>query len=394
VDSRDFISTQEIIAEATEYLNDSNFSHGIGKSLYELMVHRSIESLALSTFFQKVTKDIFNWNKCGDGTIPIPQNLFNVRELYLFNSSCDGGRSCQEVTKEIPSDTTFQYEAVISPVAEDPTIETIVVNGVNYTLNFLIVHNDPSIPAILQAMLNALGFGSIFTVSVGGGLKINVSCTADIMNKFVVNYHAGKQDFPFTQFSGCTTTVTTVECTDGAGDGNGECNECCSCKSCWTSFVEAHWKRTFNKFGSTGIKTAKITSSNLDPVYMRRVNVPGNLYYFGMQDGIIAMSDNAKSFKNMRIVANGFGSDNNELPIIPRALRQVTIDMITMSACKKLMLVYPEYKSMYQVYYTALYGDNTVQNPGSYLRAERYVKSLNTKQRNDLFEYFGNIDIK
>lgn len=269
MDSNDFISTDEIIAEASEYINDSDFTHGVGKSFYELIVHRAIEKLALATFYQKVTKDIFNWNSDGNGLVAMPRNLFNVREMYIFNSSCDNERN-----------------------------------------------------------------------------SITEPC------------------------------------------------ECCTCQTCWTSFQEVHWKRTFNKFGSSGIKTSKITSFQRDPVYLRRVNVPSNLYYFGIQNGVIALSDNCSGFKNLRIVANGFGTDNCELPIIPRALREVCVNMCIERATYKMKFAYPEYRTHWMDSQRDLYGDNTVQNPGSWLSATRYVVSLNSKQRNDMFEYFGNIDIK
>jgi len=283
MDSNDFVSTEEVVAEATIALSDENFTHGIGKSLYEMYAHRAIESLAINTFFAKVTKDIFDWNSCGSGILPMPKNMFNIKELYLFNSSCDKSR-CSD----------------------------------------------------------------------------NDSCI--------------------------------------------EQKTCCSSKSCWTQFVEAHWKREFNKFGSTRLKTAKIAPGHADPVYLKGANyveltnistrTAGTLVYFGVQNGEIAFSDNAILFKNVRIVANGFGATNCELPIIPRPLRNVVIDMIKVSACQKLMIIYPEYKQMYSVYYTNLNGDGSLSNPGSMLLAQRYISSLNSKQRKDLFEYFGNADVK
>lgn len=283
--SNDFVSTEEIVAEVTEHLSDSDFTHGIGRSFYELMVHRTLEDMSLSLYFNKVTKDIFSWNKCGSGLLDIPKNLFNVSEIYLFNSSCDKeSGSCSGTTEE--------------------------------------------------------------------------SCGC----------------------SGCAT------------------------RTCWTSFVEAHWKRMFNKFGSTGIKTAKIAPGKVDPVYLRdftysdmpstTTRPTGTLVYFGIQNGQIAFSDSANCFHNVRIVANGFSSDNCELPIIPRELRNVCVDTVKLKACQKMMVYFDEYKPMYQVYKLDLYGDNSVQNPGSQLKAERFIKSLNRKQRDDLFEYFGNIDIK
>lgn len=291
--TNDFVSTEEVVAEVTDMLSDSDFTHGIGKSMYETMVHRVLEDMSLHMYFNKVTKDIFNWNTCGNGILSPPKNMFNISEVYLFNSSCD--------TEE----------------------------GVD-------------------------------------------SC-------------AGQ-------------TVTQCGCED-------RCERSCCCnKSCWSAFVQAHWKRMFNKFGSTGIKTAKIAPGNIDPVYLRdytysdmptnTTRPTGTLVFCNWQNADIAFSDSALCYRNVRLVGNGFASDNCSLPIIPRELRNVCVDTVMLKACTKLMLYFDEYKPMYQVYKLALYGDNSVQNPGSQLKAERFIKSLNRKQRDDLFEYFGNIDIK
>lgn len=281
--SNDFVPVDEIVAEAAMFLDDTHFNHGASRPFYELIVHREVEHLAINTFFAKITKDIFDWNACGEGIIAMPKNMFNIRNIYLFNSSCDKEREIGE---------------------------------------------------------------------------------------------------------------------DGCGCGS----ECCKSKQCWSEFVEAHWKREFNKFGSTRIKTAKVAPDHNDPVYGNYYNgsnpassinrQPGVLVYYGVQNGEICISDSGLKYKNMRIVSNTFGTDNCKLPIIPRALRRACVDKCILDVCTKIMRAYPEYKEFYKIYYSNYYGDGGTTKPGSYLEAERYVKRLDTKSRNDMFEYFGNIEIK
>jgi len=302
MDSIEFITTEEIVAEGVEYLGVTSFTKGVGRSFYELIVHRAVEDLALHTFFQVVTKDVYNWNcgcgsSCSGGTngiLPLPKNMFNVKEIYLFNSQCDSKRQS-------------------------------------------------------------------------------------------------------TSGCGCSSQTVPGNSDTVGGDEIG----CCKNKDCWQYFVEAHWARTFNRFGSSGIKTKTLPGFGHDPVHGKRFwgNSGSSLYggclvYFGIQTGNICISDSGFNFKNMRIVANGFGTDNCELPLIPRPLRQVCVDLLKYKGALKLMVLYPEYKAMYQAYKNDLYGDGSNQNPGSWLRAERHVKSLNTKQRNDMSIYYGNIDIK
>jgi hypothetical protein len=289
VNSSDFISVDEVVSEAASFLRDEEFTHGLGKTFYEMLAHRAIEDLALNTFFQTVTKDIYDWNACGTLIISTPKNLFNIKGLFLFNSSCDKKRCGTD--------------------------------------------NDQ-----------------------------------------------------------CADS-STDNCNQNANCGD-DVGECCKSKSCWTEFQEAHWKRNFNRFGSTGVKTAKIAPGHYDKVYLTERGAPSGLIYFGMQNGEMCFSDNANCYKNLRIIANGFGTDNDKLPIIPRELRRVIVDTIKYKGCIAIMPTHPEYGNMYKVYYNELYGDGSIQNPGSYLAARRFIISMNSKQRNDLFEYFGNIEIK
>jgi len=271
--SSEFISTDEIVSEASEYLNDSGFTHGVGRSFYETVVHRTVEELALSTFFNKVTKDIFDWNACGNGYFQMPANTFNLKEIYLFNSKCDSTREKDDEGQPCPC--------------------------------------------------------------------------------------------------GCSQS-----------------------KTCWTSFVEAHYKRQYNRFGTPGLKTSGIPGNQYDPVHARMVSVPTGLVYYGMQNGDICISDSGLSYKNVRIVANGFGSSNCELPIIPRELRKAVVDKTVERIALKIKLTHPEYRAHWIDAQSELYGNNTVQKPGSWLSATRFIVSLDSKRRDDLAEYFSNIDVK
>lgn len=401
--SNEFVSTEEVIAEASDYLNDTDFTHGVGKSFYELIAHRTIESLALNMFFATTTKDIFNWNECGTGLIDIPRNCFNIKQIYLFNSSCD--------KKENPCVTDFNpncYKVINTSQkfsAGQGVYGGVVFNGTFFAVGSPISINDGNLTAIKQHITESIDAGDIFTLIIDDNTLILTStCVCDVFDTSLTNQLKiqvnGSDPGTLVNFVFESCTDEHVTCPDDSSNctDTDRCERaCCRNRSCWSQFVEAHWKRQFNNFGSTGIKTAKIAPDHRDPVYIREARETGRwgeLVYFGIQNGQIGLSDNACSYANMRIVANGFGSDNCELPIIPRELRRVCVDKVKYDACKKIMVVFPEYMQLYAVYKNDLYGDNTVQNPGTWLQAERFIKSLNTKQRNDLFEYFGNIDIK
>lgn len=280
--SNEFVTTEEVVAEAVEYLNDTDFMHGIGRSFYELMAHRCIEELALDTFFDVKTTDIFCWNACGEGIIPIPKNCFNIKDMFLFNSSCDKDR--EHLT--------------------EPLIQT------------------------------------------------SGSCCGDSND-----HERGKHH--------------------------------------WEKFINVKYAVNYNKFGSSGLATKRRTELYREFIhgwdgYERH----RHLAYFGIQNGMICVSDTGRHWKNMRLICNTFGTDNCELPIIPRELRTACVDYIKVKACMKLMVLFPEYKQMYAVYKSDLYGDGSFMNPGSWLKATRFIVSLNSKARKDLQEYFGNIHTK
>lgn len=264
----DFVSAHEIAADAAQQIADEGFKKA-RFTFYLSVIHRAVEELALDTFYKVVTKDIFNWNECGDMKFEIPANLFNIKEIYLFNSNC------------------------------------------------------------------------------------------------------GKNE-------GCDCSVNE--------DGT---------KCCWTGYKIVHWKRLFNRFGSTGLKTSKIGAGHYDYVNAIRVIPYCGIVYAGLQDGVLALSDNAKGFANMRIVANGFASSNSELPVIPRMARQAIVDK-----CKERVLYRLKHKDPTQrqnwidAFNDLNYGAKTASNPGSWVLVRRRLGALDGWAKAALNEYFAGIDSK
>ena len=98
----------------------------------------------------------------------------------------------------------------------------------------------------------------------------------------------------------------------------------CSCKcnnqnipECWSFFREIHLKRGYDGFGGTGIKTAKITN-RYDSINRVQVYPYVDLLWYNTQNEKIISSEGTRHFKNIRIVYNGFPSNNDTLPVIPR----------------------------------------------------------------------------
>ncbi len=93
--SSEFISIEEIVSEAASLISDEGFKLA-NFGYYIMAAHRAVEELSIDTFYKKVTVDTFDWNECGDLKFEMPKNLFNIKEVYLFNSSCKTKCNCSD----------------------------------------------------------------------------------------------------------------------------------------------------------------------------------------------------------------------------------------------------------------------------------------------------------
>ena len=271
--TNDFISVDEMVAEVSLTIMDEELKLN-GRTYYAMLVHRAVEALAIESFFQIVTKDIFDWNCNGNFMFDLPANAFNLREMVFFNLAHQPAGQCQ-----------------------------------------------------------------------------------------------------------CTENNTS--------------------KQCWGAFKIAHFKSHYNSFGSTEIRTAKIAGKGgpHDAVYedyyrySNKNMIDGKgMIYFGIQNGTYTISNEAGTYKHVRIVYNGMGSDNDKLPCIPRVFRQAIIDYSVEKATRRLKVKYPNMRVIWSDSLQALNGDNRTM--GSWERAKRFAKGSDKKVNNDYQEYLANPMLK
>lgn len=97
---------------------------------------------------------------------------------------------------------------------------TLISIQINATLNLIgpytLDSNDATLAATVQAELNALGFGSVFTVAQGSDfLSISTSCSIDRMDVLSVDYGSGAENVDFESEECIEPTVTidlTIDC--------------------------------------------------------------------------------------------------------------------------------------------------------------------------------------
>jgi hypothetical protein len=109
----------------------------------------------------------------------------------------------------------------------------------------------------------------------------------------------------------------------------------------------------------------------------------GNLYFAGVQNGLLMFSSNAKSYKNVRIVYNGFGGEIGDPPLVPRLLRSVVEDMVCCTIFRALMAREARYGSLYKEYNDRLYNERT----GAFWSAKKNLSALDSWVRQDYSAY-------
>lgn len=173
----------------------------------------------------------------------------------------------------------------------------------------------------------------------------------------------------------------------------------CSSKEDITDYVKVHWKRNLS-FNTKGGKMMRIRPSNSDRVLSGvdphssspskdYVNTNG-LFYCNMQSGKIILSDNYSCYKNIRIIYNGMGSDNGELPCIPRIIKDGILDKAALDSFYYLKVRDKSYRTDYMDAYTRFHG--TGREKGSFKECSTRIKSMDSFKRDSIMEYLSNAD--
>lgn len=147
------------------------------------------------------------------------------------------------------------------------------------------------------------------------------------------------------------------------------------------------FKRRYNNSQGGEEYTAKRKETGLSDPFMPTNGGEDNLYYANIQNGNIMFGSLCKNHAFVRLVYNGMGAEITEVPLIPRPLRQAVIDwtrerILTIFAARDRSVL-----SLLNLARLDLQGDGTPRNPGSWKKAERYVKKMGTWAKESYAEY-------
>lgn len=151
-----------------------------------------------------------------------------------------------------------------------------------------------------------------------------------------------------------------------------------------------YWKRRYKRNISSDT-----WGNNGDPYHKNRgeSNPPGNLYFCGISNGIIYLSPSCKNFEKVQLRYNGLMGDIDETPIIPIIFRQAIVDYCVVQAITTRIVVNPTHQALsaWQFAYSVHEARLNKLYTGSWDTARHRAKTMDSKSRNDLKEYFSNI---
>jgi len=91
----DFVSVDHLLADILSTVDDEKLRRGFSKGWYVSRIQKALQELAFETFFDEVTLDLeFNKETL---SLEMPEGIFNIREIYMYNAECCGANTSQVV---------------------------------------------------------------------------------------------------------------------------------------------------------------------------------------------------------------------------------------------------------------------------------------------------------
>jgi hypothetical protein len=159
-----------------------------------------------------------------------------------------------------------------------------------------------------------------------------------------------------------------------------------------------YWKRLFNNNYSGKGYTAKVKDDGSNSADLYQPNQRflqhnmqgfyGPKFYYNVVDGVIMFSPDCSSYPFVRIIYNGMGVPNGELPIVPRFFERAVVDYVKLK-------FYDAMKGRDPRTYRPLWMDakDDLENlvTGSWNKAKKRIKSMDTKEKESMEEYISSM---
>ncbi len=114
----------------------------------------------------------------------------------------------------------------------------------------------------------------------------------------------------------------------------------------------------------------------------------GPKFYWNEQNGIIMFSKECATFPYVRIIFNGVGGPIGDVPVIPSFFERAIVDYVEEKFYNAMKARNPRtFRVLWQDAYNKLHDMRT----GSWNKARKRVKSMNSAQKESMEEYISNM---
>jgi hypothetical protein len=159
-----------------------------------------------------------------------------------------------------------------------------------------------------------------------------------------------------------------------------------------------YWKRLFNNTADGTGYTAQVKDdgSNGSDIYQPNQRVYthnmqgyyGPKYYYNVLNGLIMFSKECKGYEFVRIIYNGMGVENGDLPVIPRFFERAVVDYVEEKFYNAMKARDPRtYRPLWTDAYQKL---NDFAN-GSWNKARKRIKAMDSKEKASMEEYISSM---
>jgi len=159
-----------------------------------------------------------------------------------------------------------------------------------------------------------------------------------------------------------------------------------------------YWKRLFNNTSGGGGYTAKVKDDGSNPgdlfqpnqrTYNRNTNgMFGPKYYYNVMNGLLMLSESCKGYANIRVVYNGMGVENGDMPVIPRFFERAVVDYVEERFYNAMKSRDPRtFRGLWNDSFSRL---NDIRN-GSWNKAKKRIKSMDSQEKESMEEYISSM---
>ena len=159
-----------------------------------------------------------------------------------------------------------------------------------------------------------------------------------------------------------------------------------------------YWKRLFNNTSNGEGYTAKVKDdgSNSGDIfqpnqsrYTRSNNgFWGPKYYYNVMNGLLMFSSECNSFPYVRIVYNGMGVENGDMPVIPRFFERAVVDYVEERFYNAMKSRDPR---KYRGLWNDAFGRLNDLRGGSWNKAKKRIKAMDSQEKESMEEYISSM---